>query len=214
MLQRPRGLMRKTIYSGLILTAAMGPVFAAEPNGDWLVSEGTAHIRIAECNGSKWGVVAWEQIPGGTDLNNPDATKRSRPTIGMPILLNMKKSGTDEWEGSVYNAKNGKVYDATIRLLAPDKLEIKGCVLGFLCGGETWTRVIDTRPEAAKNTVSKAAPKTAPPRTVATTSVPPKVATATPSPTRTTGSKTAAAAPANPLDDICLIPEIARPTIN
>src|SRR5262249_61198206 len=40
------------------------------------------------------------------DANNPDVSKRSRPTLVMPILL-----------------------------------EIRGCVLGFLCGGETWTRV-------------------------------------------------------------------------
>ena len=35
--------------------------------------------------------------------------------FGMPILIDMKKkAGTDAWEGQVYNAKDGKMYDTTI----------------------------------------------------------------------------------------------------
>src|SRR5215211_3688833 len=40
----------------------------------------------------------------------------------------------------VYNAQNGKTYTAHINLLAADVLRIEGCVLGFLCGGENWSR--------------------------------------------------------------------------
>jgi hypothetical protein len=57
----------------------------------------------------------------------------------MPVLLNMQPS-SEGWSGEVYNAKNGKIYDASIRLAGPDSLKIEGCVLGFLCGGETWAR--------------------------------------------------------------------------
>ena len=60
----------------------------------------------------------------------------------MPILLDMKKKpGADQWEGQVYNAKDGQTYSSTITPVGTDQLEIQGCVLGFLCGGETWTRV-------------------------------------------------------------------------
>ena len=50
-----------------------------------------ANIRVADCNGNMWGVVSWEKTPGGRDTNNPDPAKQSRPTLGMPILLDMKK---------------------------------------------------------------------------------------------------------------------------
>ena len=43
-------------------------------------------IKIADCDGRLWGVVAWEAKPG-TDVKNPDPNLRSRPTLGMPILL-------------------------------------------------------------------------------------------------------------------------------
>ena len=76
----------------------------------------------------------------------------------MPILIDMKKSrGADQWEGQVYNAKDGQSYSATIRPIGPDQLEIKGCVLGFLCGGETWTRVAGPMPSSPVNSMAKGA---------------------------------------------------------
>ncbi len=96
-----------------------------------------------------WGVVAWEKSPGGRDTNNPDVSKQSRPTLGMPILIDMKKkAGVDQWEGQVYNAKDGQFYSSTIKPVGSDQLEIQGCVLGFLCGGETWTRVAGPIPSS------------------------------------------------------------------
>ena len=37
------------------------------------------------------GSVAWEKGPGRLDNNNPDVSKQNRPTLGMPILIDMKK---------------------------------------------------------------------------------------------------------------------------
>ncbi|KAH2775503.1 hypothetical protein KXW38_001884, partial [Aspergillus fumigatus] len=94
---------------------------------------------------------------------------QSRPTLGMPILLAMKKKpGVDAWEGQVYYAKDGQTYSSTIKPLSADQLEIQGCVLGFLCGGETWTRVgppIASSPanSMAKGTAAPAQPQAAAP---------------------------------------------------
>jgi len=96
---------------------------AADPTGDWRVQDGVADIRVAECNGSMWGAVSWEKDPGGHDEHNPDVSKQSRPTLGMPILIDMKKKpGVDTWEGQVYNAKDGQYYSSTIRPLDPDHM--------------------------------------------------------------------------------------------
>lgn len=143
---------------GVVLTTTVGTAFAADPTGDWMVADQVANIRVAECNGSMWGVVAWEKTPGGRDVNNPDASLQSRPTLGMPILIDMKKkTGTDQWEGQIYNAQNGKLYNSTIKPVGSDKLEIQGCVLGFLCGGETWTRVAPPIPSSPSNSMAKGA---------------------------------------------------------
>ena len=201
MLHCPRNIMRTVAYSGLFLATGFAPALAADPTGDWRVADGVANIRVAECNGNMWGVVAWEQEPGGRDENNPDVSKRSRFTLGMPILIDMKKKpGADLWEGEVYNAKDGKTYSSTIKPMGSDRLEIQGCVLGFLCGGETWTRVAGPIPPSSANAMAKGAPKTAP-KTTGTTNA------ATGATAKMPGQKQAAAAD---VGDICLIPDIAR----
>ena len=189
------------------------PALALDPTGDWKVADGVANIRVQQCNGSMWGAVAWEQTPGGRDTHNPDVSKQNRPTLGMPILMDMKKKpGVDQWEGQVYNAKDGQYYSSTIKPIDPDHLEIQGCVLGFLCGGETWTRIAGPIPSNPASSMASSAPKTtaASPKIAA-----PKTGTAAP---KTTGSvnagakgqKLAASAqPADQVGDICLLPDIA-----
>jgi uncharacterized protein (DUF2147 family) len=220
MLHCPRTVARTIVYSGIFLATGVNAALAADPTGDWKVADGVANIRVAQCGGSMWGVVAWEKVPGGKDKNNPDASKQSRPTLGMPILIDMKKKpGVDAWEGQVYNAKDGQLYSSTIKPVGNDQLEIQGCVLGFLCGGETWTRVGPPIPSSPTNSMAKgAAPKGAP------SAAPKSTATATP---KTTGAanpapaapaakaapaqkQAAAAAPPADIGDICLLPDIAR----
>jgi uncharacterized protein (DUF2147 family) len=188
MLQCPRILMRTVILSsGIFLGAGALPALAADPTGDWRVADGVANVRIAQCNGDMWGVISWEKEVGGKDVNNPDVSKRSRPTMAMPILLDMKKkAGADQWEGQVYNAKDGKLYSSTITPTGTDQLEIRGCVLGFLCGGETWTRVGPPIPVTA---AAKGGSKT--------------------TGSATKGQKAAAAQPGD-IGDICLLPDISR----
>ncbi len=230
MLHRPRAPLinvRRTVaYSALLLAAGLGSALAADPTGDWKVADGVANIRVAECNGSMWGAVAWEQIPGGRDKNNPDISKQNRPSLGMPILIDMKKKpSVDQWEGQVYNAKDGQFYSSTIKPVGADQLEIQGCVLGFLCGGETWTRVAGPIPSSPVNSMAKGAPRApgALPKTPATASAAPATASAAPATAgnapKTTGSVPApkipgkklatAAQPADPVGDICLLPDIA-----
>ncbi len=151
MLHRPRNILRSALYSGFFFATGLAPALALDPTGDWRVADGVANIRVAQCNGSMWGAVSWEKDPGGHDAHNPDVSKQSRPTLGMPILIDMKKKpGVDTWEGQVYNAKDGQFYSSTIRPLDPDHMEIQGCVLGFLCGGETWTRVAPPIPSSSR----------------------------------------------------------------
>src|SRR6266550_2419645 len=219
MLHCPRNIMRTVAYSGFILATCFGSAFsgsplAADPTGDWKVADGVANIRVAECNGSMWGAVSWEKTPGGRDKNNPDVSKQSRPSLGMPILIDMKKKPgvADQWEGEVYNAKDGKLYSSTIKPVGTDQLEIQGCVLGFLCGGETWSRVAGPIPSSPANSMAKGAPKAAgapQPRAAptTTTAMAPKTA---PAPKTQAQKPATPGQPADTVGDICLLPDIAR----
>jgi uncharacterized protein (DUF2147 family) len=198
-----RNCTQAYLIGALLGVTAATSASAADPTGDWRVEDGVATIRVAECQGSMWGAVAWEKTPGGKDKYNPDPSKAGRPTLGMPILLDMKKQpNAESWKGIVYNAKDGKSYESTITPVGTDQLKIQGCVLGFLCGGETWTRVGPpipsspaNAPKGAKMTPAKSAPApaAAPPSSVS-------------QPARTS----AGAKPAGDIGDICLLPDLAR----
>src|SRR5215470_2053536 len=159
----PGDIMRSilTIWTATFLLG--GYAVAAEPTGEWRTANGLANIRIDDCDGVLWGIISWEKEAGGVDSYNPDPAERNRPTLGLHILLAMKPTKPGVWQGEVYNAENGKTYDSRISLTSPDVLKIEGCVLGFLCGGENWTRVKTAEtaspPQRAPNT---ARPKQAP----------------------------------------------------
>src|SRR5882724_2762760 len=216
MLHCPRNVMRTVAYSGWFLATGFASALAADPTGDWRVADGVANIRVAECNGSMWGVVAWEKTPGGRDKNNPDVSKQNRPTLGMPILIDMRKTpGVDQWQGQVYNAKDGQFYSSTIKPIGSDQMEIQGCVLGFLCGGETWTRAGPPIPSSPSNSMAKGTPKGtgALPKTAApaTAPAPKTTGSVTPAPKAAPGQKQVAAGQsADVVGDICLLTDIAR----
>jgi uncharacterized protein (DUF2147 family) len=136
-----------------------------QPTGEWRVENGLANIRIDDCDGVLWGIISWEKQPGGTDSNNPDPAMRNRSTLGLHILLAMKPTKPGLWEGEVYNAENGKTYASKISLTSPDVLRIEGCILGFLCGGENWTRVA-AAPTPAQRPQAAPPPRTGKPQPV------------------------------------------------
>ena len=135
----------------------------------------------------------------------------------MPILLDMKrKPGTEQWEGQVYNAKDGQTYSSTIKPTDANHLEIQGCVLGFLCGGETWTRVAPPIPSSPVNSMAKdgtakgSASKGPANSTAAPVSAPKTMGTVGASAPAPAGQKHAALHSNDPVGDICLLPDIAR----
>lgn len=208
--------MRKLAFSGMFLLAASGLAQAADPIGEWRDEDGKATIRIVDCNSRMWGIIASEKTPGTLDKNNPDKAKRTRATLGIPILLNMTKEEDekDKWEGKIYDPIRGKLFSSSIQVKTPTTLRVEGCVAMVLCGGQTWTRVepgnsgFTYTPLLAKATGpggAKAGPSPfpAPIGTSKTTGhTPPRAAT---------GSK--AGLPGTAADpvtaEICAIPEIA-----
>ena len=126
---------------GFAAMAAMAaPARADDPSGNWLVADQTALMKIEPCADGYYASIDWERNPG-IDRQNPDPAKRGRPLTGVSILMAMKPTGANEWDGQVYNPKDGRVYQAHMTLPRRDALRIEGCVLGgLICDGETWTR--------------------------------------------------------------------------
>jgi uncharacterized protein (DUF2147 family) len=142
-----------TFYLSMLALFAIGPqaiapAFAADPLGTWYTEGKESQVRITQCGDAVCGVLVWLKVPNDpqtgkpkTDSENADPSKRSRPLLGVEIVLAMTPSGVaDQWKGKVYNAKDGNTYTGYFTMTGPDTAELKGCAFGFICKSQTWTR--------------------------------------------------------------------------
>ena len=129
-------------------TLTATPAAAGDPRGTWMTEDKKAKITIVNCGGAVCGNIVALTEPNDpatgrprTDVNNPDASKRSRPLIGVQIVINMTPDAADKWTGQVYNAEDGKTYSGSITLRDGRTLTLQGCALGgLICKNQTWTR--------------------------------------------------------------------------
>jgi uncharacterized protein (DUF2147 family) len=134
------------VFLGALCAA---PALAADPHGTWLTEGGKSRIHIVDCGSALCGNIAWLKEPNDpetgkpkTDKNNSDTSKRSRPLIGVTIVISMKPAGADKWSGEVYNAEDGKIYTGNLTMQSANALKLEGCALGgLLCKSQTWSRV-------------------------------------------------------------------------
>lgn len=140
--------------AGLTGASAASP---KDPTGTWLTGDGRAKIRIDRCGPGQshvCGKVVWLKLPNTdagaprTDIKNPDPKKRSRPVMGLTLLDGLKPD-EDKFSGEIYNAEEGKMYKVSLERESEAELSISGCLLGVLCGSQTWTRVPDVNKQAA-----------------------------------------------------------------
>ena len=75
-----------------------------------------------------------------TDKNNIDPSLRSRPLLGLPVLIGMQPMGYGKWSGHLYNVDDGKTYQGNIIELNATTIKVEGCVL-IICGGENLSRL-------------------------------------------------------------------------
>ncbi|MFN0194632.1 MAG: DUF2147 domain-containing protein [Aestuariivirga sp.] len=113
--------------------------------GVWRMNNGKVTVRVANCGPNLCGTIIALAKPldkkgrPKVDKDNPNPALRSRPVIGLRILNDMTPAGGNKWQGSIYNADDGRTYSSTMRL-SGNNMKVKGCVL-FICKSLTFTRV-------------------------------------------------------------------------
>ncbi len=54
--------------------------------------------------------------------------------------MGLAPSGPNHWSGRIYNADDGRTYQASFWVQSESTAKVQGCVLKVLCKGHTWTR--------------------------------------------------------------------------
>lgn len=153
--------MKKALGFAVVWVAVLmaASVWAANPDdilGKWWNQEKTSQIDIFKYQGKYVGKIVWLKEPlypandakgmGGkpkVDRENPDASKRTQPLLGLIMVWGFTFSGGDLWEnGFIYDPRDGKTYKCKMTLTSPDVLDVRGFIGISLFGKtNTWTRV-------------------------------------------------------------------------
>jgi uncharacterized protein (DUF2147 family) len=110
------------------LLALAGVANAADPYGVWVRPSTGSHVRFYDCGGKLCAKVIAVTDPA------------RKGEIGKSIMHGAVKSGENTWKGDLTDAGTGKVYSGTVTLQSADALSLQGCIAGFLCQSETWTK--------------------------------------------------------------------------
>ncbi len=124
--------------------AATSPSPAPSVFGVWKTPVDAGVIRIAPCGARLCGAVVSSArlrvAPDQKDVRNRDPALRGRAIRGLTIL-EATAQGPGRWgAGWIYNPDDGGTYKASIEMVSPDRLHLKGCIVAPLCRTQTWTR--------------------------------------------------------------------------
>ena len=63
--------------------------------------------------------------------------------IGTRILSGLRPTGQGSFKGQAFDPKHNIRAPATVRLVGPDAIEVRGCAIAgmFICKEQRWTRV-------------------------------------------------------------------------
>jgi uncharacterized protein (DUF2147 family) len=121
---------------------------ATDPMGKWHTQGQQAEVQIAKCADDLCGTIVALKDPidpatgkPQADTENEDTSKRTRPVIGIQVLIGMKAAGANKWSGRLYSPEEGKSVTGNLVMKDANTLSVEGCLLGgLLCRSETWTR--------------------------------------------------------------------------
>lgn len=122
--------------SGLAIALAPTSALAKSSlEGRW--KNGAMQIQIAPCGRALCGTVvrasakqqAKAERGSGTDL------------VGARVITNIRATGPRSYTANVFLADRNMSARGTIKQVAPNRLDVRGCVLGVICKTTHWDRV-------------------------------------------------------------------------
>ncbi len=139
-------------YAGF--TAAAFAQDADDIIGLWITAGGDSHIEIYKKGKLYFGRIAVLKKPNyelrevdgmagqpRVDRNNPDASLRNRPLIGLELMTNFLFEDGIWRNGRIYNPRNGKTYRSNLRLTKNGALKVRGYIrFSWFGGSSVWRR--------------------------------------------------------------------------
>jgi uncharacterized protein (DUF2147 family) len=139
-------IRRGTCFILACLLASPVAADDGDVTGRWRSAASGGVIELYRCGPALCGKVvdgaALRANPDQRDVRNPDPALRDRRVKGLEIIHGFT-GGPREWSGdAIYDPATGEgAPKGYLTVQDADTLRVKGCVAGFLCRSQVWTRV-------------------------------------------------------------------------
>lgn len=126
--------------SSLVVAASFSTAASARDGieGTWKNRPNTLLVRIAPCGDALCGTVL-----AAADTAKESVKKAGTPhLVGTQVLTGLRRASGGAYSGRIFNPNLNVHAAATITLVSPTVLLVRGCVLaGLICKEQHWTRV-------------------------------------------------------------------------
>lgn len=117
-------------------SASAAPTAAVE--GHWANPKHTTVVDVSRCGGDYYCAVVLKASAKAQANARKGGTMHF---IGTQILR-VKPAGGGTFKGTAFDPESNMHVDATVTVLGPGTMEIKGCaLLGLICQTQRWTKV-------------------------------------------------------------------------
>jgi uncharacterized protein (DUF2147 family) len=134
-------MTRQLIPAALVALACTASAATAPSSGfegHWTNPKHTTVVNVSRCGGDSYCAVVL------TASAKAQANARKGGTmhfIGTQILR-VRPTGNGTFKGTAFDPESNMHVDATVSVLGPGQMEIKGCALfGLVCQAQRWTKV-------------------------------------------------------------------------
>ncbi len=132
---------RHLLAIAALATMASSTATAADQSfGVWRNPSNSVHVKAEPCADRMCGVVIW-----ANDKAKADARRGgTKELVGSELFRDFRQQKPGLWRGKVFVPDICKTFSGTIRIVDPDTLEGKGCLLGRVgCKSQVWRRLKD-----------------------------------------------------------------------
>lgn len=139
--------MSRIILLAIIALLLPQPGRAEAPvEGYWLTENRQAIVKTRVCGAKICGDMVWVAKPVD-EHGQTRVGADGKPLCGRQLIGDLKSNGNGEWDdGWVIDPRSGDRYSASLALVSPGKIELRGYLwLQALGASQVWTRVSDDR---------------------------------------------------------------------
>jgi uncharacterized protein (DUF2147 family) len=135
-------MLSRIIASGLLCALAAAPAAAGGSDGfegHWQNPKHTTVVNVSRCGpGPEYCAVV---LKASAKAQRNAAKGGTRHFIGTEILR-VRPAGEGTFKGTAFDPESNMHVSATVTMVAPGEMQIKGCaLLGLVCQEQRWTKV-------------------------------------------------------------------------